>query len=174
MPERAKGLHEKIPMARKGDLMEEERAEEKTGEKPEERRSVERFDLSQVGVWVKNAAYEDDPKIPFRPGGTLIDFSSTGLGILTKEGLKKDDQVIIRIKYGNKQSHAKGRVVRRARSSGRDCEVGIELDESDREFLPKLIVSYFRSQEKQQPYGLFTVIGIAGAIVGFVLGWLLL
>ncbi len=143
-------------------------------ERTEERRSVERFDLSQVGVWVKSAAHEDDPKIPFRPGGTLIDFSSMGLGILTKEGLKKDEQVIIRIKYGNKQSHATGRVVRRTLSSGRDYEVGIELGESDREFLLKLIVSYFRSQEKQSPYGLFVVIGIASAIVGFVLGWLLL
>ncbi len=140
----------------------------------EERRSAKRFDLSQVKVWLKNIAHKDDPKVPFRPGGTLIDFSSTGLGILTGEGLKKNEEVIVRVKYGNQQSHAVGRVVRRTLSSGRDYEVGIELDESEREFLPRLIIGHFRAKEKQLPYGLLATVGLVGAAVGLFLGWFLL
>ena len=122
-----------------------------------ERRAEDRFDLSRIGVWFKNAADKNDPKIPFRLGGSLTDFSSRGLGIVTKEPLKKEDELILRLKWGGKQMHALGRVVRRNLVSGRDYEVGVELDASEREFIPKLILSYCREQQNKQPMGIYWV-----------------
>lgn len=138
-----------------------------------DRRIEDRFDLSQVSVWLKNSEDRSDPKIPFRPVGSLVDFSSRGLGITTKEPLKKGDEVIVRIKYGTKEIHAAGTVVRRNLISGRDYEVGIELNESEREFLPKLIVSYCREQTVKKPGGIYFAIALISLIVGLVLGLIL-
>ena len=85
---------------------------------------------------------------------------------------KEGDELVLRIKYGAKQAHAVGRVVRRTLLSGKDYQVGIEIDDTEKHFLPRLIVSHFQAQRKKKPVGLIVAVGIAGAVIGFLLGML--
>ncbi len=134
----------------------------------EERRRAKRFDLSQVLVWVKDLKDADDPSIPFRPAGTLVDFSAQGLGIVTEEPLEEGDEILIRIRFGNSSVKAKGKVVRRTRLAGRGFEVGIQLEETGKGFLLNLIASHFRARLRNLAAG-----AVIGAVVALLVGVLI-
>jgi hypothetical protein len=138
----------------------------------EDRRKRQRFDLSQLSVSWKPAKDKDDPGVPYKVGGAITDFSFQGLGMVTQEPLNDGDVVYLRVKYGDRQNFATGRVVRRKRLPGRDSEIGIELDEADKGFVLNLIARYFRGREQKKTYALVVASVLAG-IVGFLLGVLI-
>jgi hypothetical protein len=135
----------------------------------EDRRKRQRFDLSQLSVSWKRASDKDDPGVPYTVGGAITDFSFQGLGIVSQEALDEGDVLYLRVKYGNRQNFATGRVVRTKRLPGRDTEIGIELDEADKGFVLNLIARYFRGREQRKNYAI-AVVGILAGVIGFLLG----
>jgi hypothetical protein len=135
----------------------------------EDRRKRQRFDLSQLSVSWKPASDKDDPGVPYKVGGAITDFSFQGLGMVTQEPLNEGDVVYLRVKYGDRQNFATGRVARRKRLPGRDTEIGIELDEADKGFVLNLIARYFKGREQKKTYALVVASVLAG-IVGFLVG----
>jgi hypothetical protein len=138
----------------------------------EDRRRRKRFDLSQLTVSWKDAADKDNPDVTFRSAGTLSDFSSRGLGVQSNENLKEGDCLAIKISYGQRQLRAEGKVVRKTRLAGRGFDIGIELSEADGNFIPNLLVLYFRTREVYRNY-IFGSLIIVAAAAGLVLGWVL-
>lgn len=137
----------------------------------ENRRKRQRFDLSQLSVSWKPAPDKDDPGVPYKVGGQITDFSFQGLGIVSQEGIDEGDVLYLRVKYGNRQNFATGRVVRRKRLPGREAEIGIELDEADKGFVLNLIARYFRGREQKKNYAI-AIVGVLAGIVGFLIGYL--
>ncbi len=125
--------------------------------------------MSEFTVWWKEAEYRDDPSVPFRPAGTLVDFSGGGLGLMTSEGVKEGERIVIRVRYRSDRSHALGRIAWRKMVTKQFYEVGIELDEIEHNFILGLVVRHCRSLERQRTF-IFIIISILASYVGFVIG----
>jgi hypothetical protein len=113
----------------------------------------------------KETRHLNDPRVPFRAAGSVVDFSVNGLKIETENPPPEGEELIFRMRYGGKTSQAVGYVVRKSLMRGRRYRVGIRLEDTDSEFIPRLIDNHDRKREKSSVLSIVAAVLVATAVV---------